>query len=113
MAFNELNSVEHYIIHQLSGVNLNATGVQEGKAGYVAEWEYKAANEIPRGVNEVLVESVEAELLYLIRKKTGKWTCFQNEIHFNNHNLKKAKEIALEIYLAVRSYNQSNPEQES
>ncbi|MBZ9632600.1 hypothetical protein LB465_17615 [Salegentibacter sp. LM13S] len=23
MAFNELNSVEHYIVHQLSGVNLN------------------------------------------------------------------------------------------
>lgn len=57
MAFNELNSVEHYIIHQLSGVNLNASGVQEGKAGYGAAWEYKAANEIPRGVNEVLVEA--------------------------------------------------------
>lgn len=23
MAFTELNSVEHYIIHQISGVNLN------------------------------------------------------------------------------------------
>ncbi len=57
MAFNELNSVEHYIIHQLSGVNLNATGVQEGKAGYGAAWEYKSAHEIQRGVNEVLVES--------------------------------------------------------
>lgn len=57
MAFNELNSVEHYIIHQLSGVNLNATGLQEGKAGYGAEWQYKCASEIPRGVNEVLVES--------------------------------------------------------
>ena len=57
MAFNELNSVEHYIIHQLSGVNLNATGVQEGKAGYGAAWVYKSANEIQRGVNEVLVES--------------------------------------------------------
>lgn len=57
MAFNELNSVEHYIIHQLSGVNLNAGGVQEGKTGYGAKWVYKAANEIQRGVNEVLVES--------------------------------------------------------
>lgn len=65
------------------------------------------------GVNEVFVESVEAELVYLILKKTGKWHCFQNEIHFNNHKLKKAKEIALEIYLAVSSHNQSNPEQES
>lgn len=56
MAFNELNSVEHYIIHQLSGVNLNTTGVQEGRSAYRAQWVYKAANEIPRGVNEVLVE---------------------------------------------------------
>jgi type I restriction enzyme R subunit len=66
MAFNELNSVEHYIIHQLSGVNLNANGVQEGKAGYGAEWEYKSANEIQRGVNEVLVESeLKAALIRL------------------------------------------------
>ncbi len=66
MAFNELNSVEHYIIHQLSGVNLNARGVQEGQAGYGAGWEYKAANEIQRGVNEVLVESeLKAALIRL------------------------------------------------
>ncbi len=66
MAFNELNSVEHYIIHQLSGVNLNAAGVQEGKAGYGAAWEYKSANEIQRGVNEVLVESeLKAALIRL------------------------------------------------
>ncbi len=57
MTFNELNSVEHYVIHQLSGVNLNANGVQEGKTGYGAAWMYKSANDIQRGVNEVLVES--------------------------------------------------------
>jgi type I restriction enzyme, R subunit len=57
MAFNELNSVEHYIIHQLSGVNLNAAATQEGNIGYSAGWQYKAPNEIQRGVNEVLVES--------------------------------------------------------
>lgn len=66
MAFNELNSVEHYIIHQLSGVNLNATGVQEGKTGYGAVWEYKSANEVQRGVNEVMVESeLKAALIRL------------------------------------------------
>src|SRR4030042_6925745 len=57
MTFNELNSVEHYIIHQLSGVNLNANGVQESKTGYGTAWEYKSANDIQRGINEVLVES--------------------------------------------------------
>ncbi|MCF8373143.1 MAG: type I restriction endonuclease subunit R [Bacteroidales bacterium] len=66
MAFNELNSVEHYIIHQLSGVNLNVNGVQEGKTGYGAQWVYKTANEIQRGVNEVLVESeLKAALIRL------------------------------------------------
>ena len=38
MGFNELNSVEHYIIHQHSGVNLNASDVQESKANYGAVW---------------------------------------------------------------------------
>ncbi len=57
MAFNELNSVEHYIIHQLSGVNLNAKGVQEPKTGYGAGWVYKAAGEFQRGVKEVLAEA--------------------------------------------------------
>ncbi len=34
MAFNELNSVEHYIIHKLSGVNLNSKDVKEPKVGW-------------------------------------------------------------------------------
>lgn len=36
MAFNELNSVEHSIIHLLSGVSLNASVVQQDKTGYGA-----------------------------------------------------------------------------
>ncbi len=57
MAFNELNSVEYYIVHQLSGVNLNKDAVEESKPNYGANWRYKMASEIPRGVNEVLVET--------------------------------------------------------
>jgi type I restriction enzyme R subunit len=57
MSFNELNSVEHYIIHQLSGVNLNAAVWQEPQAAYGATWKYVSANELQRGVNEVMVES--------------------------------------------------------
>ncbi len=56
MGFNELNSVEHYIIHQLSGVNLNNNEVQETKVGYVAQWQYKSAADLNRSVNEVLIE---------------------------------------------------------
>ena len=56
MGFNELNSVEHYIIHQLSGVNLNSNEVKEPKVGYGAQWQYKSAADLNRSVNEVLIE---------------------------------------------------------
>jgi len=66
MSFTELNSVEHYIIHQISGVNLNLGKVADLKAGYGMQWVYQSADELPRGVNEVLVESeLKAALLRL------------------------------------------------
>ena len=66
MTFTELNSVEHYIIHQISGVNLNANKVADPKASYGAHWVYQSADELARGVNEVLVESeLKAALLRL------------------------------------------------
>ncbi|TDS13537.1 type I restriction enzyme R subunit [Maribacter caenipelagi] len=57
MAFNELNSVEHYIIHQLSGVNLNENRLDETKIKYGASWKFQTSTEIERGINEVLVEN--------------------------------------------------------
>lgn len=57
MAFNELNSVEYYIIHHLSGINLNDTTLREPRVGYGVGWTYKSAAEISRGINEVLLES--------------------------------------------------------
>jgi type I restriction enzyme R subunit len=63
MSFNELNSVEHYIIHQLSGVNLNDAKVAEPKASYGAQWEFKSSDQLQRTVNEVLVESELKEAL--------------------------------------------------
>ena len=60
MAFNELNSVEHFIIHRLSGVNLNAASTEIGEqpvATLGAVWKFVPAGELSRGVNEVLVES--------------------------------------------------------
>lgn len=66
MAFNELNSVEHYIIHQLSGVNLNASGVAEGKTSYGAQWQYVSSTALNRTVNEVLLETeLKAALIRL------------------------------------------------
>ncbi len=57
MSFTELNAVEHYIIHQLTGVNLNSGAVSERKEGYGPQWVYKPAQELGRNVNEVLHEA--------------------------------------------------------
>lgn len=38
MAFTELNSVEYYVIHQLSGVNLNKSGVAEPSVAVGRSW---------------------------------------------------------------------------
>jgi hypothetical protein len=48
-----------------------------------------------------LAEAVEAELVYLIRGKMGEWPEFQNEIHFNNWELEKAKKIAKDLYSKI------------
>ena len=66
MPFNELNSVEHYIIHQLCGVNLNTMQTQDPKVGYSLQWQYKSPAELNRSVNEVLLESeLKAALIRL------------------------------------------------
>ena len=50
MAFNELNSVEHFIIHQLSGVDLNKGGppavAETAEQGYGAKWRYQSADQL-------------------------------------------------------------------
>lgn len=66
MAFNELNSVEHYIIHQLSGVNLNTPNLEESRLAYGPRWAYQSPQVLGRSVNEVLLEAeLRAALLRL------------------------------------------------
>lgn len=61
MGFTELNSVEHYIIHQMTGVNLNASHnenlVSEPHKTFGVQWQFQSPEQLGRGVNEVLVES--------------------------------------------------------
>jgi type I restriction enzyme R subunit len=57
MSFNELNSVENYIIKQLTGINLNTHEVSEDTSMYGGFWQYKSQQELNRSVNEVLLES--------------------------------------------------------
>lgn len=66
MSFNELNSVENYIIKQLTGVNLNTNEVSEDTALYDGFWKYKSPQGLQRSVNEVLIEAdLKAALVHL------------------------------------------------
>lgn len=66
MAFNELNSVEHYIVHRLTGVNLNSDGSHDPTQRSAQDWKYKSAAELNRSVNEVLwEEELKAALIRL------------------------------------------------
>lgn len=66
MGFNELNSVEYFIVQQLSGVNLNHSNWAEEQVPYGFQWQYRPASAIMRGVNEVLVEIELREALLRI-----------------------------------------------
>ena len=67
MSYNEQNTTEHFIIHQLSGVNLNAIQgnlVQEDAVGYdTVKWKYVQAELLQREIDEVLVEKELKEAL--------------------------------------------------
>ena len=70
MSFNELNTVEHYIIHQLSGVNLNEKGIaSEPLTSYGARWNYLPASALNREQTEVLVESEVKKALIRLNKE--------------------------------------------
>ena len=43
------------------------------------------------------VESIEAEIVFALRRDTGKWPAFQTEIHFHNVT-DEEKELAASIY---------------
>lgn len=66
--YNELNSVEYFIIHQLTGVNLNVfqdTPVEEETANYgdSVQWKYVKPELIQREITEVFIEKELKEAL--------------------------------------------------
>ncbi len=67
MTFNELNSVEHFIIHNLTGVNLNDVHggkVREEPVGYGdAKWKYVQSELLQREITDVIVEKELIEAL--------------------------------------------------
>lgn len=57
MSFTELNSVEYFIIRELTGVNLNSRNFAEARPRYGTDWQFRSASDLNRSVNEVLIES--------------------------------------------------------
>ncbi len=58
MSFTELNSVEHYIINQLSCTNLNnKPTVETPLKPKSAEWQFQSAEQLGRRYSDVLIES--------------------------------------------------------
>ena len=61
MAFTELNSVEHFILHKLSRTNLNTQTTafavaEDADTSYGHFWHYRSPEQLDRSVNEVLLE---------------------------------------------------------
>lgn len=80
MAFTELNSVEHYIIHQMSGINLNQGQVAETPKSYGTQWQYVSAEELNRGVNEVLIDAELKKALLRLNPEIGKNPSLADEV---------------------------------
>ena len=59
MSFNEINTVENFVIKTMTGVNLNDAGAVGGEpmAEYGAYWVYTPASELSREITEVLIET--------------------------------------------------------
>ncbi|HNF26549.1 MAG TPA: HsdR family type I site-specific deoxyribonuclease, partial [Leptospiraceae bacterium] len=97
MSFNELNSVENYIIYKLSEKNLNA-GKQDNGRVFTAKskdrknlpgqigWVYKAGTELERTTEDIFVESELKEALVRI-----------------NPEIKKNPDLAEEIIYKLRA----------
>lgn len=80
MTFNELNSVEHYIIHQLTEVNLNSPDAQESKRDYGVEWQYRSTADLNRSVNEVLIEQDLKDALIRLNPEIGDNPALADEV---------------------------------
>jgi hypothetical protein len=85
-----------------TGLNANGKG---GYHGY--KWKIATDGKIHLvgliDLDKDQMENIEAELVYLVRKETGSWPLFQNEIHFNN-DYSKGTKIAESIYKELKAH---------
>ena len=70
MTFNELNTVEYYIIQNLSGVNLNSGTVDDSPDTNL--WLYKSPDRINRDIKDTIIEEEVKKALILLNPEINK-----------------------------------------
>ncbi len=95
MTFNERNSVEHFIIHNLTGVNLNNERggmVKEESVGYGdVKWKYVQSKLLQREITDVLVEKELIDALCRINPEIAAQPEFADEV------IRKLRAILLSV----------------
>ena len=95
MSFNELNSVEHFIIHNLTGVNLNnvsAGMVKEEPVGYGdVKWKYMQSELLQREITDVLLENDLTDALCRLNPEIAEQPEFAEEV------IRKLRAILLSV----------------
>jgi len=93
--FNELNSVEHFIIHNLTGANLNSVRggmVKEEPVGYGdAKWKYVQSEILQREITDVFVEKELIDALCRINPEIAAQPEFADEV------IRKLRAILLSV----------------
>lgn len=85
MPFNELNSVEHFIIHKLTGVNLNAGEkgpmISDSSEVYGEfNWKYQPAEALQREMTDVFVEKELSDALCRLNPDIQAYPEYANEV---------------------------------
>src|SRR5690606_30149992 len=81
MRFNESNTVEAYVIEQLSGAKLLVSSyVQEPTVGYGKQWLYVEPNNLNRSASEVLLEGKLNEALQRLNPVISANPAFADEV---------------------------------
>lgn len=95
MTFNERNSVEHFIIHNLTGVNLNNERggmVKEESVGYGdVKWQYIQSELLQRKITDVFVEKELIDALCRINPEIAAQPEFADEV------IRKLRAILLSV----------------
>ncbi len=80
MIFSELNTVEHYIIHNLSGVNLNNNSSKFNLKTH--KWTYKDSDSINRKIDDVLIELEIKKALKRLNPEINQTSDFADQVIF-------------------------------